>query len=145
VPLTEFLRELSWIIDNRDPNQCAVAPEAAESLARLCLHPEALRKASAIRLGDPYTVEEVRRLIDAETRLFGSWLQTKVASGAVESWLGRSLDGLWVAGWRAFPEEEGAQHAPTELAFDIDPNVAVKKLEESWLLDPRQIALVLVD
>jgi hypothetical protein len=65
--LADFRRELSWIIDNRDPLQCATAPNAAEAMARLCLHPEALRKASAIRLGDPYAVEEVRRLIAAET------------------------------------------------------------------------------
>jgi len=145
VPLTEFLRELSWIIDNRDPNQCGVAPEGAESMARLCLHPEALRKASAIRLGDPYTVEEVRKLIDAETPLVVSWLETKVASGAVENWLGRSLEGGWVAGWRAFPEEEGVQHAPIELAFNSDPIAAEAELATRWLLDPRQIAVVPVD
>jgi hypothetical protein len=114
-------------------------------MARLCLHPEALRKASAIRLGDPYAVEEVRRLIAAETRLVGSWLQPHVASGAVENWLGRHLDGLWVAGWRAFPVEKGAERAPTELSFDLDPNVATAKLAERWLLNTQQIVVVLVD
>ena len=143
--LADFRRELSWIIDNRDPLQCVTAPNAAESMARLCLHPEALRKASAIRLGDPYAVEEVRRLIAAETELVGSWLQAHVASGAVENWLGRRLDGLWVAGWRAFPDETGAERAPTELSVHLDPNEAMAKLADFWLLNARQIAAVLVD
>jgi hypothetical protein len=143
--VTDFRRELSWIIDQRDPRQCGAAPNAAESMAQLCLHPEALRKASAIRLGDRYAVEEVRRDIEFATRLFGSWLQAQVASGAVENWLGRRLKGLWVAGWRAFPDETGAERAATELSVHLDSNEAMAKLADSWLLNTRQIAAVLVD